>query len=416
MAHLLRMPGVSADAEEVIFLEWSVSPGTTIADGDSIALVETEKANLDIISDQAAVLWRSLIDPGAVVKIGEPIAILIGLDEKISDEAALLKSLGLTGAVSAAPATSTPPSAPLVTEVKSTFATNNGNGERIFSSPIARKLAKENNIAVENIVGTGPNQRIVRADVERSILSSPSNSEVKATQNGSAVTKTNTYTDIPHSGMRRAVARALSASKQQAPHFYLNTTCRVDALLALRKSINEDGSVKVSINDFIFKAVVKALVDVPEMNVIWMDDCVRRFDSVDVAVAIGSTRGLVTPVIRSAENLSLTQISNQIQDFAKRANEGNLKQTEIEGGSFCVSNLGMYGVESFSAILNPPQVGILAVGAAINEPVVVAGAVEIANTIKMTLSVDHRPVDGVMAAQWLQRFKTLIENPALILA
>lgn len=416
MAHLLRMPGVSADAEEVIFLEWSVSPGATIADGDSIALVETEKANLDIISDQAAVLWRSLIDPGAVVKIGEPIAILIGLDEKISDEAALLKSLGLTGAVSAAPATSTPPSAPLVTEVKSTFATNNGNGERIFSSPIARKLAKENNIAVENIVGTGPNQRIVRADVERSILSSPSNSEVKATQNGSAVTKTNTYTDIPHSGMRRAVARALSASKQQAPHFYLNTTCRVDALLALRKSINEDGSVKVSINDFIFKAVVKALVDVPEMNVIWMDDCVRRFDSVDVAVAIGSTRGLVTPVIRSAENLSLTQISNQIQDFAKRANEGNLKQTEIEGGSFCVSNLGMYGVESFSAILNPPQVGILAVGAAINEPVVVAGAVEIANTIKMTLSVDHRPVDGVMAAQWLQRFKTLIENPALILA
>lgn len=416
MAHLLRMPGVSADAEEVIFLEWSVSPGTTIADGDSIALVETEKANLDIISDQAAVLWRSLIDPGAVVKIGEPIAILIGLDEKISDEAALLKSLGLTGAVSATPATSTPPSAPLVTEVKSTFATNNGNGERIFSSPIARKLAKENNIAVENIVGTGPNQRIVRADVERSILSSPSNSEVKATQNGSPATKTNTYTDIPHSGMRRAVARALSASKQQAPHFYLNTTCRVDALLALRKSINEDGSVKVSINDFIFKAVVKALVDVPEMNVIWMDDCVRRFDSVDVAVAIGSTRGLVTPVIRSAENLSLTQISNQIQDFAKRANEGNLKQTEIEGGSFCVSNLGMYGVESFSAILNPPQVGILAVGAAISEPVVVAGAVEIANTIKMTLSVDHRPVDGVMAAQWLQRFKTLIENPALILA
>lgn len=416
MAHLLRMPGVSADAEEVIFLEWSVSPGTTIADGDSIALVETEKANLDIISDQAAVLWRSLIDPGAVVKIGEPIAILIGLDEKISDEAALLKSLGLTGAVSAAPATSTPPSAPLVTEVKSTFATNNGNGARIFSSPIARKLAKENNIAVENIVGTGPNQRIVRADVERSILSSPSNSEVKTAQNGSAVTKTNTYTDIPHSGMRRAVARALSASKQQAPHFYLNTTCRVDALLALRKSINEDGSVKVSINDFIFKAVVKALVAVPEMNVIWMDDCVRRFDSVDVAVAIGSTRGLVTPVIRSAENLSLTQISNQIQDFAKRANEGNLKQTEIEGGSFCVSNLGMYGVESFSAILNPPQVGILAVGAAISEPVVVAGAVEIANTIKMTLSVDHRPVDGVMAAQWLQLFKTLIENPALILA
>lgn len=416
MAHLLRMPGVSADAEEVIFLEWSVSPGAKIVDGDSIALVETEKANLDIISDQEAVLWRSLIDPGAVVKIGEPIAILIGLNEKISDEAAVLKSLGLAEPAGDSPEPSTPPEVSLVTEIKTTFAPANGNGERIFSSPIARKLAKENNIAIENIVGTGPDQRIVRADVERSILNNSSNPVPNVISGGREVIKTNPYTDIPHSSMRRAVAKALSASKREAPHFYLNATCRVDALLALRKSINEDGSIKVSINDFIFKAVVKTLVDVPEMNVIWMDDCVRQFSSVDVAVAIGSTRGLVTPVIRSAENLTLTQISNQIQDFATRANEGKLKQPEIEGGSFCVSNLGMFGVESFSAILNPPQVGILAVGAAISEPLVVDGAIEIANTIKVTLSVDHRPVDGVMAAQWFKRFKTLIENPALILA
>ncbi len=190
----------------------------------------------------------------------------------------------------------------------------------------------------------------------------------------------------------------------------------MDALLALRKSINEDGLVKVSINDFVFKAVVRTLVDVPEMNVIWMDDCVRHFNTVDVSVAISSDRGLVTPVIRSAENLSLTQISNQIKDFATRANEGKLKQHEIEGGAFSVTNLGMFGVESFSAILNPPQVGILAVGAIVNQPIVVEGAVEVGHTLKVTLSVDHRPVDGVLAALWLKRLKTLIENPALILA
>lgn len=416
MAHLLRMPGVSADAEEVIFLEWSITAGTKIVDGDSIALVETEKANLDIISDQTAILWRSLIEPGATVQVGAPIAILIGVDEKIQDEAVLLKSLGLAEPINSSTSSSVPQQAPLVVEIKSALAAGNGNGERIFSSPIARKLAQENNIAIENIMGTGPDSRIVRADVERSMTNGVSNSAPNTNVRSLEVKKTNSYTDIPHSTMRKAVAKALSASKREAPHFYLNATCHVDALLELRQNINKDDSVKVSINDFIFKAVVKTLVDVPEMNVIWMDDCVRRFDSVDVAVAIGSTRGLVTPVVRSAENLSLIQISNQIQDFAARANDGKLKQHEIEGGSFCLSNLGMFGVESFSAILNPPQVGILAVGAAISEPVVLAGAIEIAKTIKVTLSVDHRPVDGVMAAQWFKRFKELIENPALILA
>jgi pyruvate dehydrogenase E2 component (dihydrolipoamide acetyltransferase) len=216
--------------------------------------------------------------------------------------------------------------------------------------------------------------------------------------------------------MRRAVAKSLTASKQEAPHFYLDATCLVDSLLELRKNINLNGSVKVSINDFVVKAVVKSLIDVPEMNVVWMQDSVRQFNSVDVAIAISSTKGLVTPVIRSAENLTLTQISNQIKDFAARANEGRLKQHEIEGGSFSVTNLGMFGVESFSAILNPPQVGILAVGAIVNQPIVVDGSLEVGNTLKVTLSVDHRPVDGVLAAQWLKRFKTLIENPALILA
>lgn len=411
MAYLLRMPGISADAEEVVFLEWCVSPGSKVVTGDSIATVETEKANVDIVSDQTAILWRSLIDPGASVDVGAPIAILIGLDEKITDETALLSSLGLSEQ-----ATPTEKSTPAPVPVPVPQALSNGHGERTFSSPIARKLAKENNVSIENIVGTGPGQRIVKADVERSIASGFANSSENLPSSTPAATTTSSYSDIPHSGMRKAVARALSASKREAPHFYLDATCQVDALLELRKSINDDGLVKVSINDLVFKAVVKALVDVPEMNVIWMDDCVRQFNSVDVSVAIGSSRGLVTPVIRSAENLSLTQISNQIRDFARRAEEGSLKQHEIEGGTFSVSNLGMFGVESFSAILNPPQVGILAVGAVIREPIVVGEAIEVGNTIKVTLSVDHRPVDGVLAAKWLARFKTLIQTPALILA
>lgn len=423
MAHLLRMPGISADAEEVVFLEWCITPGNKIENGDSIAIVETEKANVDIVSDQVAILWRSLINPGDTVNVGAPIAILTGLDEKITDEAAVFNKLGLSDFNSDTNQVKSENKSEIieqssaepilvVNEVQSNHSSQNSQSDRIFSSPIARKLAKDNNISIENIVGTGPGQRIVRADVERSI----GNLSVQKVTTTPNINSSNSYTDIPHSGMRRAVAKSLTASKQEAPHFYLDATCLVDSLLELRKNINLNGSVNVSINDFVVKAVVKSLVEVPEMNVIWMQDCVRRFNSVDIAIAISSTKGLVTPVIRSAENLSLTQISNQIKDFAARANEGKLKQHEIEGGAFCVTNLGMFGVESFSAILNPPQVGILAVGAIMNQPIVVDGVLKVGNTLKVTLSVDHRPVDGVLAAQWLKRFKILIENPALILA
>jgi pyruvate dehydrogenase E2 component (dihydrolipoamide acetyltransferase) len=421
------MPGISADAEEVVFLEWCINPGEKIKNGDSIALVETEKANVDIVSDQDAILWRSLIKAGDNVIVGAPIAILIELDEKVSDEAALMKQLGLVDSKSnssesesekiqvAADQSSLEP-APAADKIANDSPLQNGQVDRTFSSPIARKLAKENNISIDNIVGTGPGNRIVRADVERSIANGSRNSTNQEAVKTPLMNSSSGFIDIPHSGIRKAVAKSLSASKREAPHFYLDATCRVDALLKLRKDINDDGSAKVSINDFVVKAVVKSLVDVPEMNVVWMEDCVRKFNSVDIAIAIGSTKGLVTPVIRSAENLSLIQISNQIKDFATRANEGRLKQNEIEGGAFTVTNLGMFGVESFSAILNPPQVGILAVGAIVEQPIVVDGKLEVGNTLKVTLSADHRPVDGVLAAQWLKRFKTLIEIPALILA
>jgi pyruvate dehydrogenase E2 component (dihydrolipoamide acetyltransferase) len=412
MARLLRMPGISADAEEVVFLEWCTAQGSRITAGDPIATVETEKANVDIEADQDGVLWRTLIEPGQSVFVGSPVAVLLGVDEEVGDEAAVFEELGLTSANGAArKSPSTSVDAPI--RVEQPMSLSDTATDRIFASPLARKLARENGIAIETVAGTGPGQRIVRVDIERVIADGVP--QAVPTPQKQVVDSASAHTDVPHTGMRRAIARSLVASKQEAPHFYLDATCHVDALLALRRDINASGTVKVSINDFILKAVAKALIDVPEMNAIWMDDCVRRFTSADISVAIGSDTGLVTPVLRAADQMTLTQISDQVRDYSQRAKEGRLKQHELEGGAFSVSNLGMYGVERFSAILNPPQAGILAVGAVASRPIVIDGSLAVGNTVMVTLSVDHRPVDGVMAAQWLERFKTLMENPALIL-
>lgn len=418
MARLLRMPGISADAEEVVFLEWCTSVGNTVAVGDAIATVETEKANVDIEADDTAVLWRTLIEPGDSVAVGHPIAVLVDVGEEVADEGAVLDSLGLgSSAADTAPLQPEEPSSALPEESESaplTASQSTSSTGRIFASPIARRLAKDKGVALEVVAGTGPGGRIVRADIERASVVPAAASRAAEPAQFPAVSSSG-YSDTPHSSMRRAIARALTASKKQVPHFYVDATCRMDSLLALRRDVNESGSVKISINDFVLKAAAKALVDVPEMNVIWMDDCVRSFDTVDISVAIGSDAGLVTPVLRSVEALTVTQISAQVRDFSQRAKEGRLKQHELEGGSFSVSNLGMFGVEGFSAILNPPQAGILAVGAVQSAPVVVDDLVQVGQTMRVTLSVDHRPVDGVVAARWLQRFTTLVENPALML-
>ena len=221
---------------------------------------------------------------------------------------------------------------------------------------------------------------------------------------------------MPHSKFRRAVAGALTASKQQVPHFYLKATCRVDELLELRARVNVDGGVKITINDFFVKAAARAMVEVPDMNVIWTPEAVRRFTSVDIAVAMASERGLLTPVVRSVQSRSMSDLSATIKDLSARGSAGTLKQQELEGGSLAVSNLGMFGVEEFAAIINPPQVGILAVGAVTAQPVVTPGGeLGSAKVVTVVLSADHRPVDGAVAAQWLREFKALIENPFRLL-
>ena len=437
MPRLLRMPGISADAEEVVFLEWCSTVGSTVAAGAAIATVETEKANVDIEAEEEAVLWRTLIEPGDAVAVGAPIAVLAGVGEDVSDEGGVLDALGLriTSAADAAEhqladhdnvekrdATPTPAEANAPSPAADIGVDMPRPDGRLFASPLARKLARDNNIALDSVVGTGPGGRIVRRDIDlvrtgRAVdrALQPSASQAREAI-GSQAARAAEFVDIPHSGMRRAIARALTASKQNVPHFYLESTCRVESLLEMRQTINNDSQVRISINDFVLKAVGKALMDVPEMNVVWTDDAVRRFSRADVSVAVGGDHGLVTPVLRSVESMSLSQISGHVRDFVERAGSGKLKQGELEGGSFSVSNLGMYAAERFAAIINPPQAGILAVGAVREEPVVTNGSLGVGSVLTVTLSADHRGVDGVVAATWLKRFTALMESPALLLA
>jgi pyruvate dehydrogenase E2 component (dihydrolipoamide acetyltransferase) len=304
-------------------------------------------------------------------------------------------------------------------------------GGRLFISPLARRMVDQAGISIETITATGPNGRIVRADVERAMAAQPiavavaaadsgtepsSPTLVQPSRVGAQVSRENGgFTDTPHTSLRRAVASALTGSKREAPHFYLTTTCRVDALLELRQKILAQSAGRLSINDLFIKAVGKALRTVPEMNVIWTPDAVRQFDYVDVSVAIASDKGLVTPALRDVDLLSVSDISVRVKDFVERANAGRLKQHELEGGSFTISNLGMFGVEQFEAIINPPQVGILAIGAVVSRPVVEDGEITVGNTVTVSVSVDHRPVDGVVAARWLAALREFIEKPLTIL-
>jgi pyruvate dehydrogenase E2 component (dihydrolipoamide acetyltransferase) len=429
MAKFLRMPSVSADADTAILSQWSVVAGASVSAGDAVAEVETEKAVVDIEVDSDAVVHALLVEDGATVGVSDPIAVLLeeGDDAAAGDD--LVAQLGGAPAAPAAeapaptaepapaapaPAAAAEPAAPAPAAASEPAPSSAAHGGRIFSSPIARKIARENNLDIATLTGSGPNGRIVRKDVEAAIAAGGAQAAAPA---AAAPAAPGGYEDVPHSKIRRYVASRLQESKQLAPHFYLKGDVQVDRLLALRKEINEGAPTRVSVNDFFVRAVARALQDVPEMNVTWSDDFVRRYERSDVAVAIASEKGLVTPVVRNADERSLTSISKEIKDFAERASGSGLKQDELVGGSFTVTNLGMFGVDEFSAILNPPQAGILAVGAARKVAVIDDdGEVRAASVVSLTLSVDHRPVDGALAATFFKRLREIIENPTQILA
>jgi pyruvate dehydrogenase E2 component (dihydrolipoamide acetyltransferase) len=422
MARVLRMPGVAANATEAVLSEWLVGESADFAESDAIATVETEKAAVDVEADAAGRVLKTLVPPGAQVEVGDPIAVLGEPGEQVADLDALLASLGVAAATDVTvPERRDVPSdsesaAPLAEDVEMPAppgsrpggAAPGATNGRVWASPLARKLAKDAGLAIEEIAGSGPRGRILRRDVDAA-LASPAEPVV-----GPAVRVA--YEEIPHSRIRRATARRLTESVQQAPHFYVRATVRVEALLALRSELNEDASFRISVNDLVVKAVAAAHARVPEMNVTWTPDAVRRYSTADVAVAVATDRGLMTPVVRDVDSLTASALAATVRDLAERARTGKITQDELEGGSISVTNLGMYGVEEFAAIINPPHAAILAVGAVRDEPVVDHGAVVPGQVMSLTLSVDHRPVDGVVAARWLGALVELLEHPARILA
>lgn len=426
MAKLLRMPEVAANAAEAVLQEWAVAEDTPFAATDPLATIETEKAVVDVEAETDGVILKALVPAGAQVAVGAPIAVLGEPGEQVEDLAALLAQLGVSsdGPVLTAERREVPDREHDTADAAPAHRAANGNAAgRIFASPLARRLAREAGLTVEDIVGTGPGGRIIRRDVEAAVAGTPepasttkaASSSRPAAVVGSGTGTTSPYTDISHSRIRRAIARRLTESQQTTPHFYVRGTVRVDRLLKLREELNRVATVKISVNDLVVKGVARAHTLVPEMNVIWTPDAVRSFSSVDVSVAVATERGLVTPVLRAVEAMSISAVAAGLRDLAERARAGRLRQDELEGGSISVTNLGMFGTEEFAAIINPPQSAILAVGAAKAEPIVRKGKLKAGTVIRVTLSVDHRPVDGAVAARWMRAFVSVLEHPVQIL-
>lgn len=429
MARLLHMPEVAANATEAVLQDWAVEEGVRFSATEHLVTVETEKAVVDVEAQADGVLLRRLVSAGSQVEVGAPIALLGEPGEQVDDVDALLAELGVSPLprTGAAPERRTVPDdpeggtadtgtdrLPAPDRAQHVVAPAEGRHARTFASPLARRLAREAGLPVERIHGSGPGGRIVRRDVEaalaapRDTAGPPSSPTVQGTATP--------YTELPHSRMRLAIAGRLALSKQSVPHFYLRATLDVRRLMRLRAELNEGAEERVSLTDLVVKAVGRAHTLVPEMNVTWSEEAVRSYPTVDVAVAVATERGLLTPVLRGVDSMSVTAVSRAGREVAERARAGRLRQEELEGGTVCVTNLGMFGTEEFAAIINPPQASILAVGAVREEPVVRQGRLRVGQVMRVTLSVDHRPVDGVVAARWMQAFTTLVEKPAQILA
>lgn len=420
MAELLRMPEVSANLETAVLASWSIAEGESFQVKDIVAVIETEKAVVDFEVELAGVLVRKLVVEGAEVPVGDPIAVVASLEEAIGDVDAVIAELtGDAESKSTEPTGMSSVSSEIPDEVHSSApaAATSPGGARRFSSPLARKLAREAGLELLDVDGTGPGGRIVRRDVIAAMRAQGASSTIVAQVPESAhAPAAPAFTDTPHSRLRKVIASRLMESKATAPHFYLRGSAEVSSLLRMREEINAGGDVRVSVNDILIKAMSKAHLAVPGLNVIWTPEAIRSFSVVDISVAISTPGGLVTPVIRGVDAMSVSEIARTVKDFAERGRTGRLQQAELEGGTATISNLGMFGTEEFAAIINPPQASILAVGATRQEAVVRDGEVLVGTVLRYTLSVDHRPVDGVLAAEWMRAFTDLLEHPARILA
>jgi pyruvate dehydrogenase E2 component (dihydrolipoamide acetyltransferase) len=408
MAHLLRVPEIAAGTTEAVLATWPVGENSPYSATDVIATVETAKAVIDIEAEENGVILRRLVSAGADVAVGQPIALIGAPGESVENIEDELRAQGIA------------PDAPVAADAALASAAGSAGPERIFISPIARRLARAADLDLRDISGTGPNGRIMRRDVEQAVRAVADDRAQAQPEAGPAAAVTAPelamYTEIPHSRVRRTIASRLTESKQTVPHFYMSGSARAAKLLRLRAELNEGASpARISLNDLVIKAVARAHQLVPAMNVIWTPDAVRSFASVDIAIAIASPRGLVTPVLRSVESSGITAVAAAVSDLVERAGSGRLQQRELEGGTTTVTNLGMFGTENFAAIINPPHSSIIAVGAVHRAPAVKKDKLVVASVMEVTLSVDHRAVDGVTAAEWMRAFVSLIQRPAQIL-
>ncbi len=432
MATEVLMPALSPTMEEGTLAKWLVKEGDKVKSGQILAEIETDKATMEFEAVDEGVVGRLLVAEGtAGVKVNTPIAVMLEEGESADAAPAPAKAAApvAVAAVVAAPvAVVAAPAAPVAS-----------GGARVFASPLARRIAAEKGLDLTKVAGSGPHGRIVKADVEgaQPVAAAPvaavaaaAPAPVKpaavgmptgmATETVLKMYADRQYEEVPLDGMRRTIAARLTEAKQTIPHFYLRRDVRLDALMAFRETLNkqlEARGVKLSVNDFIIKACAAALQAVPDANAVWAGDRMLRLKPSDVAVAVAVEGGLFTPVLRDADKKSLSTLSAEMKDLAGRAKTKKLAPQEYQGGSFAISNLGMMGVENFDAVINPPHGSILAVGAGIKKPVVLGdGTIGVATVMSMTLSVDHRVIDGALGAQFLKAIVEGLENPMALLA
>ena len=433
----ILMPALSPTMEEGTLAKWLVKEGDEVKSGDILAEIETDKATMEFEAVDEGRIGKLLVAEGSAgVKVNTPIAVLLDEGES-ADDIGSSPSAKPEAKAEAPKAESAAPAAPAA--APSQAAPKKADGGRVFASPLARRIAAEKGIDLAAVTGSGPHGRIVKADVEGAQPGAAKPATAAATPEAakpapapaaaapagpSAETILKMYadratTEVALDGMRRTIAARLSEAKQTIPHFYLRRSAKLDELMKFRAMLNkqlESRGVKLSVNDFIIKACALALQEVPDANAVWAGDRILKLKPSDVAVAVAIEGGLFTPVLKDAQQKTLSALSTEMKDLANRAKTKKLAPHEYQGGSFAISNLGMFGIENFDAVINPPHGAILAVGAGIQTPVVENGEVVIRNVMSMTLSVDHRVIDGALGAQLLQAIVNHLENPMGMLA
>ena len=433
----ILMPALSPTMEEGTLAKWLVKEGDTVSSGDLLAEIETDKATMEFEAVEEGVIGKLLVAEGTEgVKVNTPIALIGEEGEDMSSASS--GDAAPPAAADAAPAAAETPSKPEAPAQAAPPAPTTAKGDRVFASPLARRIAADKGIDLAGLTGSGPKGRIVKADVEgataapkaaapaKSEAPAPSAAPAPAMASGpSAETVIKMYEgrqieEIKLDGMRKTIAARLTEAKQSIPHFYLRRDIHLDALRKFRSQLNkqlEPKGIKLSVNDFIIKACALALQEVPEANAVWAGDRILKLLSSDVAVAVAIEGGLFTPVLQDAEMKSLSALSTEMKDLAARARDRKLAPHEYQGGSFAISNLGMFGIENFDAVINPPHGAILAVGAGVKKPVVGEdGELAVATVMSVTLSVDHRVIDGALGARLLEAIKQNLESPLTMLA